>query len=172
MGARRRKMYRRVKQCKSFLTHIKKNRFSCQFITSDWALAEMIQAIRDDEIMNGFRLDGNEISMYNRMKEHYRVPRARRDIIHSATNDFEKFLNKYNFQIAKYDIDANDIHECSLKYSLETADAMHVLIAKEQSCKYLVTVDSLLLDAKKVGGISIVNPDNLFTISELRAKSA
>jgi predicted nucleic acid-binding protein len=164
------KLEPRGKQCNLLLESIVNKRFQCRFLTSDWALAEVVQALRDNEIMEFFKLEGHEIAAFNRVKSQYRVQATRRKLIRHDITDFEKFLDNQQIQVVKINLDPEAVRDYCLKYSLETPDALHVLTASQHSCKYLTTVDIQLIDAKKVAGIEIVKPGTLVTKSNLLAK--
>jgi len=164
------KLEPRGRQCNLLLDSVTKKQFRCQFLTSDWALAEVVQALRDNEIMEFFKLEGHEIAAFNRVKNQYRVQVARRKLIRHEIDDFEKFLGNQQIQIVKINLDPQAVRDYCLKYSLETPDALHILTASQQSCKYLTTVDKPLIDAKKVAGVEIVKPGTLVTKSNLLAK--
>jgi predicted nucleic acid-binding protein len=136
-------------------------------MTSEWAIAELVQSVRDRAIADIFLLDGNEMVAFNRMKPQYRIPKSKRSVIHQSISDFESFLRKNRVEIVKVNLDYHKIHEYSLKYSLETPDATHVHAAFQHSCSYLVTIDKQLIDSK-VAKIKVVDPGTLFSKPELR----
>lgn len=149
------------------MKQVEERRFICKFVTSDWALAEMIQSFRSRAIIHSFLLDGNELSAFNRFKAHYKVQERKRRSIHQAIMDFQTFLHKNHVQTVKINIDVHKIHEYCLKYSLDTPDATHLQAALQQSCNYMVTVDRPLIEAD-VKEIQIIDPGTLFRTAELR----
>lgn len=149
------------------LSDIKNRRYNSKFVTSEWALAELVQSVRDRAIVKNFFLDGNEIAAFNRKKGQYKVEVQDRKVIHKSITQFRKFLKKYNIEIIRMNMNVDEIHEYSLKYSLETPDATHVDTAVHNACDYLVTVDRPFIDAE-IAEIHVVDPDTLFSKSELR----
>ena len=144
---KRRKLLPRGRKCKELLDSIKTNRFKCKFQTSNWGISELVQTLMDDAILDSLRLDGHQISTFNRVKSNYPLNRSKRMVIHQAIADFEKFLTKHKIEIIQVSINSHRIHEYCMKYALETPDAVHVMCAAQYS-DYLVTIDRPLIGAK------------------------
>jgi predicted nucleic acid-binding protein len=164
---RKRKLQPRGEKYKRLLDNIKTGIFNCKFLTSDWAITEIVAAVRDRAILKSFLFDGHEMSAFAREKRNYLLEEEKRIGIHEAIRDFVQFLHRLHIEIVKINLNVQKIHEYSMKYSIETPDTVHVVTAIEQSCGHLVTVDRALIDSK-VKEIAIIDPDTLFTRSELR----
>jgi hypothetical protein len=81
-GRRRLRLNPRGKKSKILLDDIKNGRYKCQFLTSEWAIAELVQSVRDRAIAEIFLLDGNEMAAFNRVKTQYRIPKSKRTVMH------------------------------------------------------------------------------------------
>jgi predicted nucleic acid-binding protein len=66
---------------------------------------------------------------------------------------------------AKLRLDWREMHRYCLRYSLETQDAAHVLLAKSNS-QYLVTIDTALIKAR-ISEVKVLDPGDLLTRMEL-----
>jgi predicted nucleic acid-binding protein len=164
---KRRKLLPRGQKCKELLDYIKANRFKCKFQISNWGISELVQTLMDNAILDSVRLDGHQISAFNKVKSNYPLKRSKRVVIHQAIADFEMFLNQHKIEVTEVSIKSHSIHEYCMKYALETPDAVHVLCAVRYSSNYLVTIDRSLINAK-VKEIKIIDPGTLITKSELR----
>ena len=125
----------------------------------------MIQVLRDRAILKKFFFDGFEIFAFNRLKFEYKIEQNDREIIQEAIVQFERFLKKVNVEFIKMRISWRKIHEYSLKYSLETPDAAHLLIASDHS-DYLVTNDKAFKEAG-ITDVVVIDPADLITRKEL-----
>jgi type I site-specific restriction-modification system R (restriction) subunit len=108
---KRRKLLPRGQKCKELLDHIKTNRFKCKFQTSNWSISELIQRLMDDAILESVRLDGHQISEFNKVKSNYPLKSNKRVGIHQAIADFERFLIKHKIEILEVNINPHIIHE-------------------------------------------------------------
>jgi predicted nucleic acid-binding protein len=156
---------KKAENAKKLLDSIIAGKLNCRLQTSDWALSEMIQVLRDRAIFKKFFFDGFEFFAFNRLKSEYKIEQIEREIIQEAMVQFEKFLKKIGVEFIKIQISWRKIHEYCLKYSLETPDAAHLLIALEHS-DYLVTNDKAFKEAG-VTDVVVIDPADLITRKEL-----
>ena len=125
----------------------------------------MVQVYRDRAILKQFMKDGYEISAFNRKKSDYIVPDDEIAIIRDAMKDFESFLVEAEIDILTLRLDWRRIHEFSLRYSLETPDATHLLMAIDNS-KFLITIDSKFAKSK-IKEVHVVQPMTFLQESKL-----
>lgn len=111
-------------------------------------------------------LDGYEISSFNRHKSRYPIGEAESGPIHDAVKNFEFVLTGLKVQRVELHLQRYKIHEYCLKYSLETADAIHLLAAVQNS-DFLVTIDTPF-KASDIQEVSVINPETLMSKLELR----
>lgn len=164
---KRQSLPKAASKCKHFLEFVINDRLNCNLQTSDWALSEMVQYFRDRAILRQFLQDGFEISAFSRHKHEYSIGTDERGVIHDVITDFEKYLQDLEVGFLRLNMDRHKIHEYCLRYSLETPDAMHLLVAIQEKSHYLVTIDRRLIDSK-VKEIAIIDPGNLISKRELR----
>lgn len=157
-----------ARKCKNLLSSVLNDRLICEFQASQWALTEVVQALRDRAILQKFLLDGYEISSFNRRKSEYPIGEEERGPIHDAIKNFETYLRKLEVRTVDLNMDRRMIHEYSLKYSLETPDAIHLLCATQNS-DYLVTIDARFKSAG-VKEISVIDPETLLNNAALHKR--
>jgi predicted nucleic acid-binding protein len=137
------------------------DRLNCRFQTSDWALSEMVQYFLDRSIFKKFRYDGYAISSFNRHKHRYNVDTDDLVVINESLSAFEIFLRELGVEIIDAKVDKKRIYHYSLRYSLETADALHIALA--ENCNYLVTTDDKLIRSG-IKEIWVMDPSTLTAI--------
>ena len=128
----------------------------------------MVQAIRDRSIFWKFFHDGYEFVIFPRMKADYRLDESEVEDIMGYVEDFNQYLIDLDITIIELTLDWREMHRYCLRYSLETADAAHVLLAKNNS-QYLVTIDTALIKAR-IREVKVLDPGDLLTRMELRFK--
>jgi predicted nucleic acid-binding protein len=156
------KLPKAAQKCKELLDVILEDRLRCGLRSSDWALSEMIQYFRDRAVLKQFLYDGYAISSFNRYKHKYPMYKGDREEIFDNVRDFEAYLRGLDIKIVKTEIDKTKIHDYSLRYALETPDALHILSAKNSN--YLVTTDDKLIESK-VAEIEIIDPRRLMRLA-------
>jgi len=164
----RRLAEKRARECMSLLERIRKNRYSCRFLISPYAMSELSQSARDNLIALKIMRDGLSLVWFNRLKKRYRLKNKEQADIRDSIGTFFRFLLRNKFVFFDANIDSDQVHRLSLKYGLETHDAIHLSIAR-QNATYLVTIDPDFLEAEpKIKEIEVARPAALETLTHLR----
>lgn len=141
---------------------------NCTLQTSDWALSEMVQYFLDRSIFKKFRFDGYAISSFNRHKHRYNVDAEDLVVINDTLKAFEMFLRELEVEIIEAKVDRKRIYDYCLRYSLETADALHVALAENSD--YLVTTDDKLIRSG-IKEIWVMDPSTLIALISRKSGS-
>ena len=162
---------KRAKECMRLLDRILKHRYVCTFLISPYALAELAQSARDNLIALKIIRDGQSLVWFNRLKKRYRLKNWEQAEIRASIDAFTDFLEKNKFVLADVRVHSREVSKLSLKYSLETHDAIHLSIARQRA-GYLTTTDPDFLDVEpKIREVKVIRPSTLETIKELRRSS-
>ena len=164
----RRLAEKKAKESMRLLDRILKGRYSCRFLISPYVMSELSQSARDNLVALKMIRDGQSLVWFNRLKKQYRLKNWEQADIRRSIDSFAKFLLNKKFILFDAHIDSDDIHRFSLRYSLETHDAIHLSIARRNAA-YLVTTDSDLLESKpRIKEMAVVRPAALETLTTLR----
>jgi len=160
---------KRARQSMKLLKLIQHHKYSCKFITSTFAFAEIGQSARDARTAVKIIRDGLNPSWFNRLKRWYPLkPKERTDIMRSIQS-FYNYLEELGVEVKSSIIDPNEVNEISLRHSLEVCDATHVVIARSEKADYLITVDPDFAEVRpKIRKPEAMNPDTLYTKRFLR----
>ncbi len=160
---------KKSKSCKQILDYIVNNHLNSSFITSDWAMSEVVRTFVDKAILKQFVLDGFTVSAFNRIKHEYDIDEEEIIIINETLNQFEKFLKNLGITFVETRIDWRKIHHYCLTQKIETPDAIHLHNAIQNKANYLTTIDSAFTRIK-MDQIEVLNPSHLVSKTSIKMK--
>jgi len=150
------------------LDQIQKGWFSCRFETSDFALAELLQAVRDDLVANKIKRDGHSPVYFSRLRDYYAFDKDQIEDLEAYIGQLEDLLDEINVVVYEIWIELDTVSYLITNYAIDSSDAVHLAWA-ERWCDYFATGDLRLLKTKpKIGKLTIVPPSGLHTLKELR----
>jgi len=159
---------KRAKECMRLLDDILRGRYSCRFLVSAYAISELSQSARDNLIALKIMRDGQSLVWFNQLKKRYRLKNWEQADIRESLRSFSRFLSKKGFMEFDAVVDYDEVHRLSLKYGLETHDAIHLCVARH-GADYLITTDPDLLEVKsQIKEIHVIRRATLRTITGLR----
>jgi len=166
----RRLAEKRAQECMGLLDRILKKRYSCNFLISPYSTSELSQSARDNLVALKMMRDGLSLVWFNRLKKRYSLKNWEQADIRDSIRVFLNFLLRNDFILFDANINSDDVHRLSLKYSLETHDAIHLSIAR-QNANYLVTIDPDFLEVEpRIKEINVIRPATLETLTHLRRR--
>ena len=162
------KATRNVRRSLMLLDGIQRGLFSCQFETSDFALAELLQSLRDNILADKLKREGHSLVYFRELKDHEVLEMDEKRDLEAHMGRFEAFFDEINVHVYEIWVELNAVSYLTMNYAIDSSDAVQVAWAGRW-CDYFTTGDRRLLDLKpKIGKLLVVLPSRLHAIRELR----
>jgi hypothetical protein len=159
---------------------IESKSFTCKFETSDFALSELSQVIRDNLIAAKMMRDGQSLVYFQSLKNYYALEEEEIVDAIGYMADIETLLLKIEVTVSKIKIKLfemsvpSGVDDFCFAYGVDTSDAMHIIWASRRKCKYFITADRRL-HAKLKGvdlsfhlGIELAHPSTILGLKAIR----
>jgi len=142
------------------LVDVKNNQYDTPIVTSEWALAELHQAVLDYRIAVKMIRDLRNPRFFQTQKQQYPLTEDEKRKFVLSVNAFILYLRKLGIEFKPFvpvPLTFGMISLFSVKYGVESPDALHLHLATYHHCKYLITVDEPLKNAE-VKDIEVMYP--------------
>ena len=142
------------------LVDLKKKQYDMSFVTSEWALAELHQAVLDYRVAVKMIRDLRNPRFFQTQKQQYQLTEDEKRKFVLSLNAFILYLRKLGINIKPFvsvPVTFGMISLFSVKYGVESPDALHLHLATFHHCKYLITADEALKNAE-VEDIKVMYP--------------
>ena len=157
------------------LRHMEQRFYACDFETSNFALTELTQVVRDSLLARKMELDAQSLSYFHQLKDYYQLTLDELGDAFAYLRQVRDLLTRLRVSVTRMSVASQrseqSIEDLCFTKGVDTSDAMHIAWAYKRKCKYLATTDRRLLDRAKeipLGGVWIVDPNTLTSKPELR----
>jgi len=153
-----------------FHEDIRHKRFNVGFITSAWAVSEIVQAAIDYIISVRMIKEGSSLDRLYKYKRNNPLSKEQIDEIRRSLQAFLKHLRKMGIEFATFRFGSGAVQNFALEYSIDTPDALHLTLASGV-CHYFITNDEELC-RKGIKEIDVLLPANFRTKGAVRVHNA
>ena len=161
------------------LSQIKSHFYSCRFETSDFALWELSQVIRDNLVASKMMRDAQSLVYFQSLKDQYRLDEEELADALAYSDGMRNLLAELKIEAFPMQFrDESKVDSLCYTHGIDTSDAMHLAWALDHRCQYFVTSDERLIsrvkddrfDVRLIEGMEPVLPATLETISVIRTE--
>ena len=141
------KASRNARRSLMLLDQLKKGMFNCSFESGSFAIAELLQVIRDDIATAKMKADALSLVYFKELRDFYSLDKEEMEDAYIYMENFLGYLRKLSIEFYETQIVPEAIGILSLGCGIDTSDAIHLSYASGW-CDYFVTGDMRLLKAK------------------------
>lgn len=148
------------------LRFITRKNLQCKLETSNFALAELAQVIRDNIIASKMMRDAQSLVYFPSLKDYYELDEEEHRDLLTYFRQITELLRTKSIRVRSLKIMLSSVSAFSAIYGIDTPDSLHIAWAHERNCDFFVTSDKkLLARLKKTNplfeSIWIINPAQL-----------
>jgi predicted nucleic acid-binding protein len=151
------------------LRFISNKNLHCKLETSNFALAELAQVIRDNIIASKMMRDAQSLVYFPSLKDYYELDEDEHHDLLAYFRQIMELLRTKSVTVRSLKIILSDVSAFSAIYGIDTPDSLHIAWAHERNCDFFVTSDKKLLARLKEANpvfqsIWIINPVQLIPL--------
>ena len=161
----------RVGRSLLLLNQIREGMFSCGFVTSDFAFAELYQVLRDNIVANKILKAAHSLVYFPELKSQFALSKEEIKDMRTYLDEFYSVLDELKIRAYIMKMDMRRARKFITDLNLSTPDAIHLAWAiSKPPYDYFVTDDSDFLAIRgRVQKPRIVKPSGVHTCKELHA---
>lgn len=155
------------------MKQIREGLFDCNFVTSDYAFAELYQVIRDNIIANKILKDAQSLVYFHELKSQYQLTGEEAHDMEAYLDNFYSLLSTLKVRTYVLELHMHDVQDIIVGLNLSTPDAIHLAWASSNDpYDYFVTGDRDFFEVRnRVKKPKIVRASALHTFREVKARN-
>lgn len=157
-----------VRSSLELLRLIRNGRLDCKLETTDFALTELSQVVRDNLLASKMMRDGQSLVYFQSLKSYYRLDNEEQQDFITYFREFNMLLRQLKITEKRMKIMETRTSATAFVFGIDVPDGLHLNWANRQRCKYFVTTDNRLLELLReedrnpfMGKMWVINPGQL-----------
>lgn len=145
---------------------VRNGRLDCKLETTDFALTELSQVVRDNLLASKMMRDAQSLVYFQSLKSYYKLDDDEQEDFITYFREFNILLRELKIVGKRMKIMETRTSATAIVLGVDVPDGLHLNWANRQRCKYFVTTDSRLLELIRdenpfMGKMWVINPGQL-----------